>query len=535
METFVGLEQLVEHLDVIIVGAGLSGVGAACRLRMECPGKSFVILEGRGAIGGTWDLFRYPGVRSDSDMFTLGYRFRPWRESKVMADAPAILNYIRETAVEHGVDKAIRFNHRVRRASWSSDDARWIVEVETGPEKAAENGRGNAGNASDSSSARNASDASDSGNARNSRNASDASDAGNATDASNRAQQDKTIVQFTCNFLYLCTGYYDYQNGYTPEWPGVESFKGTIVHPQKWPEGLDYTNKRVVVIGSGATAVTLVPAMAERAAHVTMLQRSPSYIVSRPAEDSVANLLRRFLPDRSAYVMSRWKNVLAATFFYNLARKRPEFFKWMVARGVRKQLQTEYNAKHFTPRYNPWDQRMCFVPDGDLFINALGVQLLGFGRFQDVRVVLAAGNGFLKNRRVRGHPHQAVFLNHFLQAAAGEQVSADVVHPRGLAVFQQRLQRVYALGSDTRKRCCSCHEVLLCCWGAYLLLYAAASRLARAPNPAGALDLSGAGVFCFDGFYLAKAADMPLLIREFRAQVSLYQIVCQHDADHPRA
>jgi monooxygenase len=291
---------------VIIVGAGLSGIGGACHLKLECPRKSFVILEGRDAMGGTWDLFRYPGVRSDSDMYTLGYRFHPWRDSRAMADGPAILSYIHETATEYGVDKSIRYNHRVRRASWSSEHARWTVEVESGPE-------------------------------------------------------------FTCNFLYLCTGYYDYESGYTPEWQGVERFRGTIVHPQKWPKDLDYAGKRIVVIGSGATAVTLVPAMAERAAHVTMLQRSPTYIVSRPAEDKVANWLRRLLPDRAAYMLARWKNVLSATFFYSLARKRPKLFKWMVARGVRKQLGEKYDAKHFTPPYNPWDQRLCLVPDADLF------------------------------------------------------------------------------------------------------------------------------------------------------------------------
>ncbi len=300
----------MEHVDVVVVGAGLSGVGGACHLKMECPGKSFVILEGREAMGGTWDLFRYPGVRSDSDMYTLGYRFRPWRENKSMADAPAILKYIRETAAEYGVDKAIRYNHRVRRASWSSDHARWTVEAET----------------------------------------------------------ENAVVQFTCKFLYLCTGYYDYESGYTPEWAGVERFRGRIVHPQKWPEDLDYSGKRIVVIGSGATAVTLVPAMAERAAHVTMLQRSPTYIVSRPGEDRIANWFRRLLPDRAAYMLSRWKNVLNQTFFYQLARSKPDFFKWMVARGVRNHLADTYDAKHFTPRYNPWDQRLCFVPDADLFL-----------------------------------------------------------------------------------------------------------------------------------------------------------------------
>ncbi|HEU4834665.1 MAG TPA: NAD(P)/FAD-dependent oxidoreductase [Pyrinomonadaceae bacterium] len=296
----------MEHVDVIIVGAGLSGIGGACHLRMNCPSKTFVILEGRESMGGTWDLFRYPGIRSDSDMHTLGYRFRPWRDAKAIADGPAILSYIRETAAEYGVDKAIRYNHRVRRASWSSEHARWTVEIETGE-------------------------------------------------------------ILTCNFLYLCTGYYDYASGYTPEWPGVARFRGTIVHPQKWPEDLDYSGKRVVVIGSGATAITLVPAMAQRAAHVTMLQRSPSYVVSRPAEDKVGNLFRRYLPDHLAYALTRWKNVFVGTFFYRLARKKPEVFKWMVARGVRKALGEKYDAKHFTPPYNPWDQRLCFAPDADLF------------------------------------------------------------------------------------------------------------------------------------------------------------------------
>jgi monooxygenase len=301
----------VEHADVVVVGAGLSGIGAACHLRRECPGKSFVILEGRGAMGGTWDLFRYPGVRSDSDMYTLGYRFRPWSDAKAIADGPAILNYIRETAAEFRVDEEIRYGHRVTRASWSSDEALWTVEAETGP--------------------------------------------------------GESFVRFTCNFLYLCTGYYDYEGGYTPEWPGVERFRGRIVHPQQWPEDLDYEGKRVVVIGSGATAVTLVPALAERAAHVTMLQRSPTYVVARPAEDRIANWLRRRLPAGSAYALTRWKNVLLGMFFYGLARKRPALFKRMVAKGVRRHLGEEYAGKHFTPRYNPWDQRLCLVPDSDLF------------------------------------------------------------------------------------------------------------------------------------------------------------------------
>jgi monooxygenase len=301
----------MEHLDVIIVGAGLSGVGAACHLQRDCPGKSFAILEGRSALGGTWDLFRYPGVRSDSDMYTLGYSFRPWRDAKAIADGPAILNYIRETAREHGIDRKIRYDHRVRRASWSSAEALWTVEAESGPEK--------------------------------------------------------RVEQFKCGFLYLCTGYYDYESGYTPEWPGVGQFRGQIVHPQKWPQDMDYTGKRVVVIGSGATAVTLVPAMAERAGHVTMLQRSPTYVVARPAEDRIANWLRKHLPARAAYALTRWKNVLVGMFFYGLSRTWPRLMKCLIAKGVRKQLGAAYDLKHFTPQYDPWDQRLCLVPDADLF------------------------------------------------------------------------------------------------------------------------------------------------------------------------
>jgi len=278
---------------------------------MKCPQKSFVILEGRDTMGGTWDLFRYPGVRSDSDMYTLGYPFRPWRDPRAIADGRAILRYIRETADEYEVDKSILYNHRVRRASWSSDQARWTVDAEVGPEKA--------------------------------------------------------VVQLSCNFLFLCTGYYDYETGYTPEWPGVARFRGTIIHPQRWPEDLDYERKRIVVIGSGATAITLVPALAERAAHVTMLQRSPSYVVARPAQDPWAKIMRRCLPPDATYSLMRWKNVLFGTFFYDLARKRPAIFKWMVAKGVRNHLGDRYDARHFTPPYNPWDQRLCVAADADLF------------------------------------------------------------------------------------------------------------------------------------------------------------------------
>jgi cation diffusion facilitator CzcD-associated flavoprotein CzcO len=301
-----------EHVDVLIVGAGLSGIGAGYYLQTRCPTKRYAILEGRSALGGTWDLFRYPGIRSDSDMYTLGYSFRPWRNPKAIADGPSILSYIRETAEAYGIDRKIRFGHQVRRATWSSADSLWTVEAERGP--------------------------------------------------------DKQIVRFTCNFLYMCSGYYDYAGGYTPDWPGVERFGGRLVHPQQWPQDLDYAGKRVIVIGSGATAVTLVPALAEQAAHVTMLQRSPTYIVARPSQDAIANWLRRRLPRMLAYGLTRWKNVLLGQFFYNLARRRPAAVKRTILNGVRQQLGPDYDVDtHFSPRYNPWDQRLCLVPDADLF------------------------------------------------------------------------------------------------------------------------------------------------------------------------
>src|SRR5581483_5422781 len=291
--------------DVIIVGAGLSGIGVAYHLQRDCPKKSFIILEGREALGGTWDLFRYPGIRSDSDMHTLGYRFRPWRGEKAIPD------YLNETARDYGIDRKIRYRHKVKRASWSSTEARWTLDVE-GPE-------------------------------------------GNE-------------VTYSCNFLQMCSGYYDYDAGYMPGWPGMERFQGEIIHPQKWPESLDYTDKRVVVIGSGATAVTLVPAMTDKAAHVTMLQRSPTYIVARPAKDAIANWLYAKLPEGLAHTVARWKNILLSMYFYNAARKNPEGAKQRIIAMAKAELGPGIDmTKHFTPRYNPWDQRLCLVPDGDLF------------------------------------------------------------------------------------------------------------------------------------------------------------------------
>ena len=288
------------------MGAGLSGIGAAYHLQSQCPAKTFAILEGREALGGTWDLFRYPGVRSDSDMYTLGYAFRPWKEAKAIADGSDILKYLQDTAGEYGIDRKIRFGQQVVRASWSSAEAQWTVETKT--------------------------------------------------------------ARFTCGFLYMCSGYYDYAEGYMPSWPGKDDYRGRIVHPQRWPKDLDYAGKRVIVIGSGATAVTLVPSLAKTAEHVTMLQRSPTYIVSLPSEDKIAIFLRRLLPGGLAYKIVRWKNVLLGMIFYNLARFKPDATKNNIINQVKKQLGPDYDvAKHFSPRYNPWDQRLCLVPDADLF------------------------------------------------------------------------------------------------------------------------------------------------------------------------
>jgi monooxygenase len=307
-----GLVTAPEHVDVLIVGAGLSGIGTACHLQERSPDKRYAILEAREGMGGTWDLFRYPGIRSDSDMFTLGYSFRPWEDAKAIADGPSILRYIHDTARDHGVDRRIRFGHRVVRADWSSADARWTVRAQR-------------------------------------------TDTGEA-------------VELTCGFLFGCTGYYRYDEGYSPHFEGTERFGGEIIHPQHWPEELDYAGKRVVVIGSGATAVTLVPAIAEAAEHVTMIQRSPSYVVSLPARDPLADALRRRLPSKAAYSIVRWKNVLVTMLFFQLSRRAPNLVRRLVRRGVENRLPAGYDVDtHFNPRYNPWDQRVCLVPDGDLF------------------------------------------------------------------------------------------------------------------------------------------------------------------------
>lgn len=301
-----------EHVDVLVIGAGISGISAAHHLKTQCPDKSFLILEGRDSIGGTWDLFKYPGIRSDSDMYTLGFSFRPWRDPKAIADGPSIMSYLHGAVEDDGLHDKIRFGRKVVNAQWSSQAAQWTLTV------------------------------------------------------LNTQSQSEEV--FTCNFVHMCTGYYNYEQGHRPAFPGEKNFKGPVIHPQFWPEDLDYENKNVVVIGSGATAVTLVPAMAEKAAKVTMLQRSPTYIVSMPAENTLANWARRNLPAKLAYGLTRWRNVLLNRIMFWYCRRYPDKAKKLLLKGVRAELPKGFDIeKHLTPHYNVWDQRVCLAPDGDFF------------------------------------------------------------------------------------------------------------------------------------------------------------------------
>jgi cation diffusion facilitator CzcD-associated flavoprotein CzcO len=330
-----------EHVDVLIVGAGISGIGAAYRLQETCPNKSFAILEARGAIGGTWDLFRFPGIRSDSDMFTLCYPFRPWTGSQMIVDGTSIREYVQTTARENGIDRRIRFHRRVVRAEWSSAERRWNVKIE----------RGDTGE----------------------------------------------TEEMTCGFFFTCTGYFRYDEGYTPEFPGIERFGGEVVHPQFWTDGIDHKGKRVVVIGSGATAVTVVPALAERAAHVTMLQRSPSYVLPFPGTDPVVGLLGRLLPPRWAYSVVRWRNVKIQTLIWGLCRRWPGMMRGLFRKLAERRLPSGYDVDiHFNHRYDPWDERMCVAADGDLFdaiaMGRVSIVTDRIDHFTETGIALASGD-----------------------------------------------------------------------------------------------------------------------------------------------
>jgi cation diffusion facilitator CzcD-associated flavoprotein CzcO len=338
----------LDHVDVLIVGAGISGIGAAYHLQDKCPGKSYAILEARERMGGTWDLFRYPGIRSDSDMHTLGYKFRPWTESATLADGPSILRYVNDTAREYGIDRRIRYSHRVLGADWSSEDALWTVTVER-------------------------------------------TDTGETT-------------RITCGFLLSCSGYYRYDEGYTPDFAGTDRFQGQLIHPQHWPEDLDYSGKRVVVIGSGATAVTLVPAMTDKAGHVTMLQRSPTYIIPMPDEDPVAKVAQKYLPEKPAYSLVRWKNVLLQSLSYRFSRRFPKPMRRFIRSQVAAQLPSDYAIDtHFKPKYDPWDQRLCVVPGADLYKS------------------ISSGSASVVTDEVE------TFTETGIQLKSGEQLEADIV------------------------------------------------------------------------------------------------------------
>ena len=340
--------QGIEHLDVLIVGAGISGIGCAYYLQRQHPQRSYAILEARASIGGTWDLFRYPGIRSDSDLHTFGFEFKPWRSEYAIADGAEILDYIREAARENDVDVHIRTGHKVTAAAWCSDEARWTVTVER-------------------------------------------ADTGEAT-------------RLTCSWLFIGTGYYHYDAGYTPALPGLEDFEGQVVHPQHWPEDLDYSDKRVVVIGSGATAVTLIPAMAERTAKITMLQRSPSYIVSLPQKDPLAGLANRLLGAERGYALARRKNIALQTGFYWFCKRFPRQARGLIRHLTARQLPEGYPVdEHFRPRYDPWDQRLCVVPGGDLFRT------------------IRQGKAEIVTDRIE------TFTAHGIRLASGRELEADIV------------------------------------------------------------------------------------------------------------
>jgi cation diffusion facilitator CzcD-associated flavoprotein CzcO len=444
----------VEHLDVLVVGAGLSGIGAGAYLKDKCPWAEFAIFEARDAIGGTWDLFRYPGIRSDSDMFTLGYSFRPWDGEKSIADGPSILRYIEDTARETGVDKHIRFHHKIVSADWSTEDGHWRVTA-------------------------------------------------------HRADTNETF-ELTANFVFSCTGYYRYDEGYTPEFAGRDAFAGQIIHPQHWPEEVDYTGKKIVVIGSGATAVTLIPSLTDKAAHVTMLQRSPTYIVSMPAKDPLANTLRRFLPQRLSSPMIRWFKALTTQASYFLSKRRPEMVKAVLRRQVVRQLPAGYDVDtHFTPRYNPWDQRLCLVPNGDLF------QAISTGKasvvtdtiksFDATGIVLDSGEHLDADVIVTATGLDLLFLGGIALSVDGEGV-----HPHDKLTYKGMMldgvpNLAFAIGYTNASWTLKCD--LTCDYVTRLLNHMHHQGLRQATPDASHAEASESTVFGLNSGYINRAAD----------------------------
>jgi monooxygenase len=443
-----------EHLDVLIVGAGLSGIGAAYRVQTECPWATYAVLEARDAIGGTWDLFRYPGIRSDSDMFTLGYPFRPWGGERSIADGDSILRYIRDTAAEFGIDERIRFQHRVVTAEWSSEDAVWHVTAER-------------------------------------------------TDTGAR-------VRLTAGWVLSCTGYYRYDHGYTPELPGMDDYQGTLVHPQHWPEDLDHAGKQVVVIGSGATAITLIPSMAQDAGHVTMLQRSPTYVVALPGKDPIANLLRRVLPASVSGPTVRWFKALTTQASYRLSKSRPDLMKRLLRKGVQRQLPKGFDVDtHFSPRYDPWDQRLCVAPDGDLFQairdGKASVVTDHIETFTPTGIRLESGRELQADIVVTATGLDLLFLGGIELAVDGEKVDvSERMAYKGVmldGVPNWAMAFGYANASWTLKADLTCQYVTR------LLNHLRRSGMRQATPMAEGTDISGDPLFGLSSGYVLRAAD----------------------------
>jgi cation diffusion facilitator CzcD-associated flavoprotein CzcO len=445
----------VEHLDVLVVGAGLSGIGAAHHLKAQCPWASFAIFEARGSIGGTWDLFKYPGLRSDSDMFTLGYSFRPWQGEKSIADGDSILQYIKDTAAEDGTDAKIRFHHKIVRAEWSTPEARWHVTAER-------------------------------------------TDTGEA-------------IELTCSFLFSCSGYYRYDHGYLPDFEGMSDFAGTIVHPQEWPEDLDYAGKRVVVIGSGATAVTLIPSMADTAAHVTMLQRSPTWIAAVPSKDPIANAMRRFLPERISGPAIRWMKALFTQATYFISHWRPELMKRILRRMVERQLPKGYDIDtHFTPSYNPWTQRLCADADAGLFKairdGRASVVTDRIARFTERGLLLESGQELEADVIVTATGLEVIFLGGIEIAVDGEKVDpAERLTYKGMmleGVPNAALAIGYANASWTLK------AELTCDYVCRLLNHLRATGMRECMPVAGGNVETGGIVFGLESGYLQRASNV---------------------------